>query len=184
MSYEHTSHATPGMLTLDLDAMGIPSPSHAEAPCSVNSKIEIAGMTLQVTGRGTTAGEMARNFRESVEALRAELAPQPPTVAEQVARIKSCWLEKAVVKGNLDCAQRIIKAAALVLKGAVQQSSDQSVWYVRSQSTENTYCVTLISRADESTGYACGCDDSQFRSPSGKSPCKHGLAVAMYNKLI
>lgn len=156
-----------------------------EALCSANTRLEIGGMSVQVTGRGATAAEMTTNFRASVEALRAEFeATAGPTLAEQVATIEALWLKKAVQRGDLALAQRVLKAATLVLQGQVSASSDQALWHVASQTGTGTYAVTRMRHEDGSCHMVCHCESyTRGVAYDPSMACKHGLAVAMSRKL-
>lgn len=149
-------------------------PALSEAACSVNVFFEISGYgKAQATGRGHTAPEAAENLRQAIVATRAALgppAPEPPKPV-RLADLLACGLEKAVAKGDLCRVERLAKAAALVLSGAVEYCAMDGMWTVRSQSNPQTVYDVC------STG-VCRCEDYQ-RHVSAEPGwfCKHGLAV-------
>lgn len=160
-------------------AAGHPLP---EAPVSVNVRLDIAGLCHQVTARGHSGAEAAANLADTLTALRATFkAPPVPDRAAQIAALVACGLRRCVQQGDLPKAQRLLKAEALVLAGAVAPTDCTSVWQVRSQSQNALWhLVTVTTDADGRESYGCTC---QWATYHPETACKHSLSVAMWRKL-
>lgn len=155
-------------------------PSIPEAPCSVNMKfaIGVGGQMAQATGRGITGAEAARNLRDTIEATRYAFAPPAPlTREERLGALLACGLSRAVAKGDLALAERLSKAAVLVLVGAVEPGERAGVMAVRSQ-RDSTLWYEVEGMAQ------CSCPDSKkHRTDETKYFCKHSFAVILAQKL-
>lgn len=151
-----------------------------EASCSVNLRFAVGpyGQMAQATGRGMTAAEAARNLRETMEATRAELAPPPPPTREaRLAQLLACGLTRAVAKGDGGLVERLAKAAALVLSGAVEPTERAQALAVRSQRDMNVWYTV--------EGLACSCPDwGKRRGDETPYHCKHRLAVWLWRQLL
>lgn len=148
---------------------------HSEAPISINTFVEIDGLKMQVTARGTSPAEAVANLHGAVDALTQAPKAAVLSVTEQVGALLAKGLECAVRKGDYKLVERLGKAAALVLSHAVQPGESDTIMTVLSQ-TEGShwYDVTVET-------LACTCVDYYKRHQDGheKYLCKHGLAVAM-----
>ena len=145
--------------------------NHAEAPCAINARIDVDGRCCQVTGRGATPEEAAANFR----GLLAALQPIPAPVlsrAERVGPLLACGLAKAAGAQDWALAERLAKAAVLVLSDAVEPGNRAGLVAVRSQTHPETWY--------EVEGKHCTCQDAQRHADRA---CKHRLAVMMTAKL-
>ena len=151
------------------------TPVLPEAACSVNLFVEIEGHgRAQVTGRGFTPGEAADNLVQTIASVRAVLAPTPPpappTRTEQVAALLAKWLACAMAKGDTGLAERVMKAAALVLGDKVTLGEDGQ-HRVSSLTNSALYVV-----ADG----ACTCPDAQHHP---ERACKHRLSTELAKRL-
>jgi len=150
-----------------------------ESPCSVNTFVEIDGLRVQVTGRGLTAQEAARNLADTIAATRTALAPQPPTIGEMLE--SACV--KAIAAEDDGLAARAMGAALLVLRGAVTPPNTvEHVWQVQG-SADAPYVVDLHDE-EAPGGRSCTCPDWQHRNGPDKPArcCKHQLAALMAAK--
>ena len=80
----------------------------------------------------------------------------------------------AGLQAHPELSVRLDKAASIVESGGVQRHTGATVgaWWVRSQSCDREYFVTL---ADRYQFDRCTCPDSQQRG----TPCKHSLSVRL-----
>ena len=152
-----------------------------EAACSVNLRFDVPGYAdrAQATGRGASPAEAAAHLRETIDATRLALAPPaPPMREEQLAHLLASGLAKATAQADYGLVERLAKAAALVLSGAVEATDSPAVMAVRSQTAaDHWYEVTL-------SGFVCTCKDWSHAAQAGHMrPCKHGLAVAFSTRL-
>jgi hypothetical protein len=152
------------------------TPHYTEAPCSMNTFLEVAGIgRVQITGRGCTPAEAAANLRGQVEAL----LPTPPPVQtreERLAQLLACGLSKASQKGDWNLIEKLSKAAALVLADAVQPGEREGLMTVRSRSNPLTHY--------EVEQEACSCKDYTCRAKEGTPYyCMHLLSVMMVQRL-
>lgn len=155
-------------------------PAFPEAPCSVNGFFTVPGFArdFQATGRGTTSGEAARNLAATMAATREALAPSPaPGREAHIAVLLAKGLACAAAKKDTALAERLSKAAYLVLSDAVQSTDRPAVMAVRSMTSQDTIY--------EVTGTVCTCPAWAKAARAGTpQPCKHGLAVAMAARLV
>ena len=115
-------------------------PDLPEAPCSVNTFIDVDGYgRTQVTGRGWNAEEAAANLRDTICATRKALAPAPPTVGA----LLECALRKALARGDEKLAARATSAAMLVLAGKVAPHTAVVDHYSVTGSQPEPYVVNL-----------------------------------------
>jgi hypothetical protein len=151
-----------------------PKPVLPEAPCSINGHINIAGTTVQITGRGANGEEAAHNFKATLAAMQPVPAPEPvpPTREQRLAALLACGLAKAVANADMPLVERLAKAAALVLADAIEPGNRAGLLAVRSQSNPATYY--------EVDGKHCTCPDSERHQ---ERACKHVLAVALVARL-
>jgi len=152
-----------------------------EAPCSMNAHVEIPGLgRTQVTGRGQTGLDAAHQLKAGVDALQALYAAQALLAPRQqrLASLLTCGLGKAAAKQDWGLVERLSKAAALVLKGAVESTDSPTVLAVRSQTHQpGWYEVTVDS-------WWCTCPDWEHHTRRGEPwLCKHGLAAALTQRL-
>lgn len=150
-----------------------------ESPCSVNAHVEINGLRIQVTGRGHTADEAATNFRATLAAMQPP-APEPPpplTREQRIAELLTCWLGKAVQRGDFGLVERLSKGAALVLGHQVERSDRANVLAVRSTKNPETWY--------EVEGRQCTCPGYQthVRYSKAEHVCKHICAAALWQRL-
>jgi hypothetical protein len=156
-----------------------------EAPCSLNYFIDLPGKPrIQITGRGLTPSQAISNAQGMEDLLRLQCQPPPPpapeplpvTREEQVASILAKGLSKATKTQDLPLVDRLAKAAALVLAGAVEPGNRPGL-------------VTVQSQAEPLLHYdvedqMCTCPDWTKQARAGHArPCKHLLAVAMWQRL-
>lgn len=160
-------------------AIGKPLP---EASHSVNIFFEVPGYgKAQATGRGRTAQDAAANLKSTIDATRAALAPAPdePPVrsrTQRLAALLACGLDKAVQRGDLGLAERLTKAATLVLSDAVQPGERADLVTVRSQAEPATWY--------DVQGTQCTCPDGTRHAKAGeKYCCKHVLAALLWTRL-
>jgi len=153
-----------------------------EAACSVNLLFDVPGYgKAQATGRGANADEAAANLTATIAATRAALAPvpaEPPmrTRTEQLAALLACGLDKAMAKHDLSLVERLSKAAALVLGGAVAPGEREGLLTVRSQREPELWYSVEAGQ--------CTCKDWSTHTKAGqKFCCQHVLASAMYLRL-
>jgi len=156
-----------------------------EAACSINLLFDVPGYgKAQATGRGLTADEAVANLAGTIAATRAALAPTPPVPAEppmrtrteHLAEMLACGLDKAMAKHDLSLVERLSKAAALVLGGAVAPGEREGMLAVRSQREPETWYSVEAGQ--------CTCKDWSTHTTAGqKYTCKHILASAMYTRL-
>lgn len=150
------------------------APVLPEAPASVNGFFEVAGMgRFQATGRGCDGAEAAANLVATIEATRAALLPPPiappKSRTEQLGTLLACWLGKAVAIGDLGLAERLSKAAVLVLANHVALGTAPGAVQVQSMTIEGT---------------ACDCPDSRkHREVLASYLCKHALATSLWRRL-
>ena len=148
----------------------------AEAPCSVNLKFAIGacGQMVQATGRGLTGAEAAKNLRETIEATKHALAPPaPPTREECLQQLYAKGLACAKSRNDFALAQRLGKAMALVTFGLVEPDHSPGTYVVRSEGTPDTWYAVDVQ------GH-CSCPDAAYHP---KRPCKHVLALTMWQRL-
>ena len=150
-----------------------PSPTLPEAACSVNLFFEVDGYgKAQATGRGRSASEAAANLKVTIEATRAALAPAPPAKPTL-----GCLLEKglrtAQERGDPKLAERLMKAALIVLADGFERDENGEITGVFSQANG-----VHLYRLDEQG--RCPCPSGQTLRPMLD---KHELAVAMAHKL-
>lgn len=157
-------------------------PVLAEAPASVNGFFEIEGFgRFQATGRGFTGAEAAANMVATMEATRAALLPpkieRPTSRTAQLGALLTCWLSKAVAIGDLGLAERLSKAAVLVLADAVTLGPEPGTISVQS--------LTAPDRVPYGVeGTACDCPDSRkHREVLASYLCKHALASMLWQRL-
>lgn len=159
-------------------------PQLAEAPCSINGHATINGMTVQVTGRGFTGEEAASNFRHTLAAIQppvVEAKPEPKSRETQLAELLTCWLSKAVSRGDFGLVERLSKGAALVLADKVQLGNAPGVIAVRSSKEDMTWYDVSFTSGQKS----CTCQDYVCHARKGQSehPCKHVCAAALWQRL-
>lgn len=153
-----------------------------EVPCSVNGFFHVDGYPdrFQATGRGSTAQDAARNLRDTITATKTALeAPVPTTREQRLSTLLTCGLTRAVAKGDWGLVQRLSKAAALALSGAVEYTGEGAT-DVRSQRepTQTWYTV--------GEDGSCTCQDWRVHHKGDGEPryrCKHVLAVLMVVRL-
>ena len=146
------------------------APHYAEAPCSMNTHVEVPGLgRVQVTGRGLTPAEAAANLRGQVEALTPTPAPVQTREA-RLAQLLTCGLAKAAAKQDWALIEKLSKAAALVLSGAVQPGEREGTTAVRSLTTPLAwYTIDEDGR--------CSGPDAAHRAKEGEAYyCKHNCA--------
>lgn len=151
--------------------------TYAEAPCSMNTHVEVPGFgRVQVTGRGVTPAEAVANLRGQVEALTSTPAPVLSR-EERLAQLLTCGLTKAVAKQDWCLTEKLGKAAVLVLSGAVQPGEREGLTTVRSLTNPDTwYEVDELGQ--------CSCPDYHHRAKEGERFwCKHTLAAMMAQRL-
>ena len=150
-----------------------------EAAISLNGYIHVTGLTerIQVTARGHDAAEAAQRLKAGMDAVQATFAPAPPPTREaRLAQLLTCGLQRAVAKGDMGLVERLSKAAALVLSGAVEPTDSPTVMAVRSQTEPETWY--------EVSGTICTCPDSQKHLRNGeKYLCKHALSILIAQRL-
>ena len=156
-----------------------------EASCSVNLFFEVPGYgKAQATGRGRTGAEAVDNLRQTIAHTLSAFAPHPPPLASRTQRLSlllACGLEKALAKDDGKLAERLTKAALLVLAGHVEEvvidGQPMGVYRVRSQAepANTVYDVQ---------GRVCECQDSR-RHAEDTTPyhCKHSLASLLVHRL-
>lgn len=148
-------------------------PELAEAPCSINGHANINGMTVQVTGRGFSGEEAASNFRHTLAAIQpVPVEPAPRTREQRLAALLTCGLGKAAAKQDWPLIERLSKAAALVLSGAVQMGDRPGLVCIRSQANPETWY-------EVEAGH-CSCPDAQKHQ---ERACKHRLAMVLEQRL-
>ena len=153
-----------------------PLPRLPEAPCSITGKITIdcTGHQVQITGRGLNGNDAARNYAETLSAIRIALAPPaPPTRQERLAALLMKGLACAVERKDFALAQRLGKAAALVAFEMVEPGHVAGTYVVRSQTTPDTW-----HEIDEHG--QCDCRWAQFHP---EEPCTHRLAYSLWQRL-
>lgn len=179
-----TTHAHNGQMH-PLALLPTPTTPLAEAPCSVNLRFKVPGSyeLAQATGRGLTPGEAVQNLTEIMQATLAALTPQPatppvpPSRTDQLGALLARGMERATQAADWGLVERLAKAAALVLSGAVEPTDSPAVWAVRSQAHPDTWY--------EVSGKVCTCPDSQRAVRQGTGGlCKHTLAVCLTLRLI
>lgn len=160
------------------------APTTPEALCSVNLFFDVQGFgKAQATGRGATPLEAVSNLQGTIQhtklALEAPVLPAPQTREERLAALLTCGLTKATARQDWGLVERLSKAAALVLSGAVSPGEREGMLAVQSQSQ------STAAHWYEVDGMACSCPDYVHRHKEGEKQyfCKHGLACAMYRKL-
>ena len=178
----NNGHATPAALPQE--------PSTPEALCSMNGFVKIGRAETrnhQVTGRGATPEEAAANFFGCLDALEAgyaaraqcetpPAAPAPPSREARLAQLLTCGLQRAVTKGDMGLVERLSKAAALVLSGAVEPTERAQALAVRSQAHPDTWYTV--------EGLCCSCPDwGKHRAEETPYHCKHLLAAWLHKKL-
>ena len=159
-----------------------------EAACSVNVMFDLPGYgKAQATGRGANADEAAANLASTIAATRAALAPVPAAVAvvveppalsntQRVAHMLACGLDKAMARQDVALVERLSKAAALVLGGAVAPGERDGLLTVRSQAEPETWYSVEAGQ--------CTCKDWSLHTKAGaKFCCKHVLSAMMYTRL-
>ena len=160
-------------------------PAHTEAPCSVNGYFKVEGYAdrFQATGRGATASEAARNLQATIAETRLALeapAPAPPVPSreERLAALLACGLKKATAQANWGLIERLSKAAALVLSGAVMPGEREGLLTVASSTQVSTWY-------EVEHGKTCSCPDfaRKSRTTEGQYRCKHLLASLLYARL-
>ena len=158
-----------------------------DALCSMNGFVKIGRHETrdhQCTGRGATPEEAAAHFFGCMDALEAGYAARaarlaaPPPLASRMQRLGlllACGLEHSIARNDHKLAERLLKAAAIVLAGGVAQTGE-GAYVVRSQTEpEATFY--------EVAGRACTCADSRRKSDEKTYRCKHVLAACLVMKL-
>lgn len=153
-----------------------------EAACSVNLFFDVPGYgKAQATGRGATAAEATANLTATIAATRAALAPapaEPPvrSLPQRLASLLACGLDNAVKRGDYGLGERLSKAAALVLSGAVQPGDREELLTVRSMAEPETWYEVEAGQ--------CTCRDWTKHAKAGETYlCTHGLAALMHTRL-
>ena len=144
--------------------------NYPELPCSVNTRIEVDDLCMQVTGRGYTPAEAVSNLHETLAALRP--LPSTPPIAAQIATLLACGLGKATAAQDWPLVERLSKAAALVLADACELGDRPGLVCVRSQANPETWY-------EVESGH-CSCPDGLRHQ---ERACKHRLAAAMWQRL-
>lgn len=156
-----------------------PAPACPEATHSVNVFFDVDGYgKAQATGRGNSAKEAAANLLATMQETRAALAPQPVVPQKvTIGELLTCGLKKATAKQDWGLVERLTKAAALVLSGAVNPGERAGMLTVQSEKTPTHWY--------EVDGTACSCKDYEHRHQDGDKAyyCKHGLAAMLYTRL-
>lgn len=151
--------------------------THQEAPCSINAHLDIQGLRVQITGRGTTPAEAAHNFQGTLAAMQP--APEVKSLHQRVGDVLVHWLGKAAGRGDFGMVERLSKGAALVLAGMVEPGNSPTEWAVRSATSPETwYSVTL---ADQKS---CTCQDYVCHARKGQPEhaCTHLCAAALWQR--
>lgn len=117
--------------------------------------------------------------RQTIDATRQALAPEGPAVPAtreaRLAQLLTCGLQRASNKGDWGLVERLSKAAALVLRGAVEGTERAQAYAVRSQAQPDTWYTVEAGH--------CSCPDWHKHRDEGRYYCKHGLSVLLTQKL-
>lgn len=153
-----------------------------EAACSLNVFVDTPAGRIQATARGEHEAETITRLASLVDGIKLQFCapPPPPSREARLAQLLAKGLTSAVNKGDTTLIERLSKAAALVLAGAVEPTDTPAVLAVRSQtSRDHWYEVTM-------QGLVCTCPDWAKHHQADDTQhylCKHGLAVAMLARL-
>lgn len=158
-------------------------PGLPEAPCSVNTHVDVAGLRIQITGRGYTGDEAALNFRDTLAAMRVALETPAPALdpEETLGEVATRWMAHVAQQGDVASLERLTKALALVVMGHVvpiaEVPGDPPLHAWRVTAMDGTRAYDVAMQADIA---ACPCKDYQHRAPDNpRFLCKHGLAVLL-----
>ena len=150
-----------------------------EALCSITLRVPMRGYAdhALITGRGQTGAEAAAQWEGTRDALAAVLAPPPlPTSEARLAQLLACGLQKAVAKEDYGLVERLSKAVALVLSGAVEPTKRVQALAVRSQRDSSLWYTV--------EGQCCSCPDWQkHRADEAGYCCKHIAAAYFWRKI-
>lgn len=150
-----------------------------EAACSINGRFFITGYSdsFQVTGRGASPQEAARNLKGTMDATREALAPTPLAPREErLALLVARGTQKALAARDYPRLERLTKAYILVVRGFVEEvifdDKPQGIWKVHSQQDpiHTTYSVQ---------GRTCDCPDARRHAEDTHYFCKHSTAVCL-----
>jgi hypothetical protein len=150
----------------------------------MNLLVEVPGYAnrCQVTGRGTSGVEAARNLKDGVDALTAAFAPVAPLPSRtaRLAALLACGTAKALAAGDDARIDRLARAYVIVMRGMVEEITMDGVgqgrYEVRSQSAPD-------SGRYEVCGQRCACQDARRHAEDKGWYCKHSIAALYVTRL-